>query len=352
MTKERFEALDGLRGVVSFAVLCDHGSILLAKEHWLAHASISVDFFFLLGGFLLSQGYGEKLKNGLPVSDYMIRRVIRLYPMILFGVVFGAFASVLATRQSPALIAAPTLAELLTLPWPWAHFSFSLWPIDPPIWSLFWQVLATIAFGLWGFRQSTKRLVWLCALGAVGLFIVDAIKHNLGLGYQITSVGVGAARLLFSFPAGIILNRLHRANRLPRFGPSALVLAIALAAAILVPMPAVIMDPVMIMLICPAIVIAGANSTSKGAIVKFVGRLSYPLYLVHWPLLVLFDPSTDPLRTSHVGLYVAFVSLSLGLAIVALLFYDEPLRNRLNRSWRERLAAKQASPSALEPTAA
>jgi peptidoglycan/LPS O-acetylase OafA/YrhL len=43
------------------------------------NAFIAVDFFFILSGFAICHAYMDKLGKGMPVSEYVARRVGRLF---------------------------------------------------------------------------------------------------------------------------------------------------------------------------------------------------------------------------------------------------------------------------------
>ena len=57
--EDRFVLLDGLRGVAAFAVILDH-----VPGGWLGDLVpgryLSVDFFFVLSGFVLAHAYGKR----------------------------------------------------------------------------------------------------------------------------------------------------------------------------------------------------------------------------------------------------------------------------------------------------
>ncbi|MEQ1607439.1 MAG: acyltransferase family protein [Hyphomonadaceae bacterium] len=88
---ERFLVLNSLRGIAAFAVILDHvpsgqpGALV-------PNRTLSVDFFFKLSGFALAHAYGAKLESGWSRSAFMRMRLIRLYPLYIFGTLIGALA--------------------------------------------------------------------------------------------------------------------------------------------------------------------------------------------------------------------------------------------------------------------
>jgi peptidoglycan/LPS O-acetylase OafA/YrhL len=70
----------------------------------LPEAYLAVDFFFLLSGVVVAHAYERRLKAGQTL-DYMLKRAVRLYPMILIGAALGAlfYATNAQARGSASL---------------------------------------------------------------------------------------------------------------------------------------------------------------------------------------------------------------------------------------------------------
>jgi len=87
----RYEALDGLRGVAALCVMACHFGQML-DVYWPANMFLAVDIFFMMSGFVIMYSYGERLRNGMPAWSYLGRRLVRLYPMFIVGLLIGAGA--------------------------------------------------------------------------------------------------------------------------------------------------------------------------------------------------------------------------------------------------------------------
>src|SRR5689334_10389454 len=81
----RYDALDGLRGVAAIAVMIMH----LTQASLFKNAYVAVDLFFMLSGFVIAHSYGTRLLRGMTAREYVKRRVIRLYPMLLISLLIG-----------------------------------------------------------------------------------------------------------------------------------------------------------------------------------------------------------------------------------------------------------------------
>ena len=93
-------------------------------------------------------------------------------------------------------------------------------------------------------------------------------------------------------------------------------------------------------IICfPIIVAIGAGSSVKGgkseAINRFLGDISYPLYITHFPLIYMLMSWTDshknvPLST-HIFVSVCVFILAILIAYGAYKLYDLPVREWLKK---------------------
>jgi peptidoglycan/LPS O-acetylase OafA/YrhL len=102
-----------------------------------------------------------------------------------------------------------------------------------------------------------------------------------------------------------------------------------------------ILEAAAVMLLFPAIILCGAHSDIgqvELALCKFAGRISYPIYILHYPFLLIYmnyalfaKPSPAAVQLAAAGSFLLVVSVS----VLALKFYDEPIRRWLrSRSLR------------------
>lgn len=95
-SQPRYQLLDGLRGVAAFVVIFYHfgeGFATSAVDQFMNHGYLAVDFFFVLSGFVLGYAYdGRWAKGKMTAGNFMLRRVIRLQPMVVLGALLGLAA--------------------------------------------------------------------------------------------------------------------------------------------------------------------------------------------------------------------------------------------------------------------
>ena len=87
----RFNNIEFLRVIFTFAIIIFHiFGIIDPKVNvflYCRHSRIIVEFFFIISGFFL---YSSYTKN-VPIKTFIIKRLIRLYPILFISVVFVAF---------------------------------------------------------------------------------------------------------------------------------------------------------------------------------------------------------------------------------------------------------------------
>jgi peptidoglycan/LPS O-acetylase OafA/YrhL len=357
LNPSHFTMLDGMRGIGSLVIVAGHAMMPLGLYPWIPHAQVGVDLFFALSGFVICHAYQRRMELGMTAGDFAQRRLIRLYPIIPIAVLFGAlvYAIKVLVQQRPDLlfgVAGSSLLHALFLPSPFliADKEIEGWAINPPLWSLTAELVANLAFGFGLWKLRVRGLALLAASGAFAFAMCAAYVGVTNVGGEWHLLYIGAARVVYPFCAGMILWRLTRGHR-PRWQmPGWLALALMLA---------IILAPDMggfnlyygllsIWLLVPLIVYVGAfRSSISSPFVLLLGELSYPMYLVHFPVVRIFTFAGRQLGlTEHPVLMVLIqVLVSAVLGYVVWRFYDVPVRNWLTALSKKRSASVTARPA-------
>ncbi len=205
----RLETLDALRGVGTFLVVVYHLNFL--PGGLFSNCYVGLDFFFVLSGFVIAMTYDQRMRGGYAFKRFMEARLIRLYPMYLVGLLLGA------TFVAVAIVAgkeyAPSTREalegfafgLFILPAPSAVGDF--FPLNGPFWSLLFEMIAYVLYGLFAARLSRVALACVAGAAAVALFVFGAGVGNLELGWNWATAPGGLFRVLFSFAMGVLMFR-------------------------------------------------------------------------------------------------------------------------------------------------
>ncbi|OUO21605.1 acyltransferase [Alistipes sp. An31A] len=361
-SKPHYELLDGLRGVAALLVVWYHLFEAFATspvDQRFNHGYLAVDFFFLLSGFVIGYAYDERWGRGLRMRDFIKRRLIRLHPMVVLGALLGAAAFFVqgsvrwnGEPVSTGMVLAALLCGLLLIPaWPGAGHEVrgngEMYPLNGPSWSLFFEYLGNLLYMLLLRRLPTRWLTLLVALtgAALAAFAIGDLSGygHLGVGWTLAGSNFpgGMLRLLFAFPAGLLLARRFRPVRIRgAFWLCSLSLAVLLA------MPYVgseqnhlfngLYDTLSTLLLFPLLLWLGASGHATDAatarICGFLGDISYPLYMVHYPSMYLFYAWVWNHGYTFSEVWPVAAALFAGnilLAWFVLKIYDEPLRRLL-----------------------
>lgn len=358
--KPHYEILDGLRGVAALIVVAFHLlEIYAAGDLYVVplinHGYLAVDFFFVLSGFVIGYAYDDRWGK-MSLKDFFKRRVIRLQPMVVLGSVIGALCFYFGAGDMFPLIAQTPvwklllvmLAGCLLLPIPPAadvRVWGEMFPLNGPAWSLFWEYIANILYAV-VIRRFSKLLltvlVVISGLAIVRLTLWDGTGSVLG-GHMLTGeqAVIGLTRVMYPFFCGLLLFRMGRLIKLRGgFWLCSLLLAVILFFPRLGGEEHLWMNGLYesfgILVLFPLIVLAGAGSPITGkfsvGICKFLGNISYPLYIIHYPFVYLYMAyATEHGLGIREGwpLMVAVGAGCVLLAYAALKLYDEPVREWL-----------------------
>jgi peptidoglycan/LPS O-acetylase OafA/YrhL len=365
MARERYVLLDGLRGLAACAIAVHHFTEDTGHGELFASASIAVDFFFCLSGFVIAYAYHERLLGGMKLREYALKRVSRLYPMYLTGLLIGTAAVILLkergfTSLTYDLVAKAFLLNLFYVPFPnWEYLDIfqarlrgAIFPLNSPAWSLFFGMVANVLYAA-SLRVSQRAPLILATVAAVGLAIAAAL-YGEAPGWGARNFIGGFPRVLYAFFAGVVIYQFHdRTARLPQVPAWALAAVIV----VVVAMPRFPLHReywlIGCLLMAPLAVAIGSRcsvepGTRAHRICQYSGRISYPIFCVHYPLLMLF--SLLPHHTGKltllslefayfVAMAVAFFFTTLVVAHVLMTRVEEPLRK-----WMESLRTRPASP--------
>lgn len=336
--KGHFMALDGLRGVAALAVLALH---LPPLDRVVPHAYLAVDLFFMMSGFVVAHAYERRLLDGWSVSRFVRTRVIRLWPLYLLGTAMGVavFATVATGADGVAALVVLIVAAVLMIPLPLGA-DVQIFNLNRPAWSLFFEMVANVLYALFARRLTNRVLIMLVALGAIAVAATFLPADSGSLGHHGNSMAGGAARILFAFPLGVLLHRKWTEGRLkvrwPAFGVLGLFLLVMLA-------PDVkgwngVIDLTAVLLVLPvitALAVTARLSPRMSRVAAFVALMSYPLYILHGPIIMGFAQmlGETPLAVGLGG------TVSLVAAFVAARWFDGPARALMARCLPQRQVA-------------
>ena len=393
-TKPHYILLDGLRGVAALMVLWYHvfegfafakGSVIETFNH----GHLGVDFFFLLSGFVISYAYDDRWRKSpshqvqsqsqsqgqsMSLKSFFKRRLIRLHPMLVMGAFIGLICFFIQGSVKWDGTSTPfhwvMIAFVLTLffipAYPGASYDIrgnaEMFPLNGPSWSLFFEYIGNILYALFIRKLSNKMLGLL--VGVTGILWIWFVSFDIsgydmiGIGWTLDAVNFfgGLLRMMFPFTLGMLMAR-NFSQKSKVKGQKTFftknifwISIIILFAFFSVPyFPKTsnisvngIYELACIMIVFPLIVWIAASSDSAQSkftlqLSKFLGDLSYPLYIVHYPVMYVFYSWLIKNQYFTLGetwqMVILVLTVCIVLAYACLKLYDEPIRKRLSKKF-------------------
>jgi peptidoglycan/LPS O-acetylase OafA/YrhL len=354
----RYETLDTLRGIAAIIVVVFHLGQTRMTPDLVPHGYLAVDFFFVLSGFVVATAYEAALRDALSLRAFIAKRLIRLYPLAFLGAMMGLAVLLLKWHSFPSkvdplpriLVSGAFNALMLPTFFGGAASRHEIFPGNGPLWTLFFEVAVNILWATLGVRLRTRTLAAFITASAATLAALTIHAGTGNLGFDIDTFAGGMARVCFGFPLGVLVYRLNPAFRpFPgRWQP--VLLGLILIAVLAFPWNA---DPrglpwwdlVSVLIILPAIFVLGLRQGGGGVYGRFVGDLSYPIYVLHFPLLLVasgLHQTTLAFVNVHLIATLSF-AIVMVLGAVAMRVYDEPARRVLSRAAEQRGLFRRAT---------
>lgn len=350
------------------------------------HGYLAVDFFFMLSGFVISYAYDDRWKK-MSLGQFFKRRLLRLHPMVIIGALVGTIAFCIGgctnwsgeVAQWYNILLAAVLGMLLIPAIPGCSYDVrgngEMFPLNGPSWSLFFEYIGNVIYALIIRKLSAKWLkitVIIMALLFGAFAVTDTSGYgSIGVGWTLDKINFagGLLRMLFPFTLGMLIRRrlfsgnksatgscknsttarksggAQLASYLKGFTGTTSFIISSLLLFIIFSVPFLgsdgnlsrngIFEFCAISIIFPIILIMGAGAAipqthKKGLgiiwVTSFFGRLSYPLYIVHYPVMYLFYSwlIKEEVYTLSQGwtTVAGVIAIILIIAYLALKFYE------------------------------
>ena len=356
-------ALDGVRGAAILGVLFFHAG-------YLNGGYLGVDLFFVLSGFLITglllNEWGRS--GGIRLTAFWARRARRLLPalFLMLGAV-AAYAAFVALPTQVSQIRGDALATLGYVA-NWRQIAngsnyFAIFGAPSPLdhtWSLaieeqFYLVWPLVIVGLAALGRRRVRLERrVFATATAGAVVLGALSVGLAASgaassrtYYGTDTRAPAILLGAALAAALVLWGPARS----RVGRVAVEVAGVAGVAWLAwawtslqgQDPFLARGGLLLCGVAAVAVIAAASNPTRGPIaavasvapLRWLGLISYGLYLWHWPVFVYLNPS----RVGLTGWPLTGVQLAVTLAIsiVSYFLVEMPIRRGALRGWRIRV---------------
>jgi peptidoglycan/LPS O-acetylase OafA/YrhL len=323
-------ALDGVRGLAVLAVVS-----FQCAAPWGSGGFLGVDVFFVLSGYLITALLMEEYqRGGIQIGAFYRRRALRLYPTLLLVLIaYVALAPILWPKEDRWLVAALNGAYLM-------DYALAFWNVPGTVghtWSLgveekfylLWPLLLPLLL------RTRRPVAWLL----VAFLGVTAWRYFVTFEW-------GWLQAYFSFDtrmSGILLGAIAAIARPKVSTPAAAIACAALVIAVATPVIGATPRSVPVQGVTLGITLAEcsafvlicylAEPATSGFFASkpmaYIGRLSYGIYLWHFPVVVLLR---DELAQPWWITLSATLLFSFTMAAICLHFVDMPLR-KWRKAW-------------------
>lgn len=325
--------IDGLRAFAVVPVILFHMGF-----SWIAGGYIGVDVFFVISGFLITSILAKEIGEGsFSFREFWARRIRRILPaMIVVSAATLGFAYLFVFKGDHSAIGKQALSALFSVAnvyfWRTTGDYWGTQAEESPFlhtWSLSVEEQFYVLFPLTLSLVVRFRLRWMTGimlfviLSSFGLFLYGVSTHPTATFYLLPTRA-------WELGTGCLLAVLCRGNRLG--GPNAERFASLALAGLCMVMMAYYFLPQLngglaIAILGTALIIAFGRSGICHAIlaqrpVVHVGKISYSLYLWHWPVLVF-----AAYLGFHSNKWLLLIPIYL-LSVASYHFVERPSRRR------------------------
>ena len=344
--KQRFAALDGLRGMAAVAVVAYHAGVELDLRGFLTvKGDPAVDLFFCISGFVLAFAHDKDIvERRLTATKFAIARWLRFLPIITLGAFLALPAILLVPRDYPLIY--QNIPDVLSFSLKLLALSLFLIPVwlksqllfvNDVYWSLSVELIVNIAYAFQGnyLKERSVYAIWLLSAFVLLALFAWLGSVNIHLTSPLSSFTC-LVRGFASFFAGVVVFKFwQRGFRAPQVNPWLLIATASVP--LLFPYSApwfqVPFDAFFILIIFPAVVWFGASSTAAiDQPFSLVGEASFTLYGIHLPILYLAkEPFVGASLTTKLIFVSSFTLAMIPLSILVATFFERPARSFIRK---------------------
>lgn len=328
--RRRIEAVDWLRGIAALWVLSYHANLILQSPkyfdgpslgHWAEIGYRGVELFFVISGFVMAATVPTDARNDWQgMRGYASRRLFRIFPAYIAVFVPLALVGLLTGLAAPntGTIESNLIPNVLLLPRDdvTTYIPVVAWTLTHEL--MFYAIFATAYIR----RSLAILLLILWAGGCMAFDVIGAVPSGWQMQLSVLNlyflVGVAAARLKVT-PVPLLAVVICAAG--------------ATGWAILLDDPIVKVDlgkrTALYMIGFGALVVLATRlspATAKAwhAPLRLLGRQSYSIYLVHYPIIVAVAMTLKGFDVGESLLLPMIAILTLGVSWSVHLLVEEP----------------------------
>ncbi|HZW23103.1 acyltransferase [Noviherbaspirillum sp.] len=354
------KSIEGVRGLAALLVALYHLKIGSEYFSLIRNGYLFVDLFFVLSGFVICAAYGDAMRSGADLRQFIWRRIGRLFPLLVFSTVvfvLGSNAIVLAKKlavsaghagllNNPGALEylVPTAGEILaTLTFTHSLGLFDELILNTPSWSISVEFYTYLLFALVCLLLTgAGRIVLLAVLSLAGLIISAWASVNIhdciaAKGCLSLTYDFGLARSIHSFCLGALA---FYSSRILKMNIPAIQITVMFALFLLLTLVDYVSIAAFAFPVAFAALVLSLSKDSgpladalKPGLFQVLGQRSYSIYLMHMPLLLIFENLTKRVSglVSSITVLVAYVLVLYVISGWTYRFVEAPMRDWFNR---------------------
>ena len=337
-------AFDGMRGIGLIAVLLYHGGYTI-----LPGAYFSISMFFTLSGFLITVLILREFANTqrIGLSSFWLRRARRLLPAAVVTLIAILLFRGFFTTINPSRLRGDAVAGLAYVEnWWLIHTNQAYGAIfaeGSPVqhfWSLaieeqYYLVFPLVIAGLF---KLLRRNLWVALVltGLMALSFLQAAHLSSQLDRVYYGTDTRASEILFGIVAAFLVTRFDRERTARARHTIDVVGVIAIGGMAWLWSTVDLHDPFVFRggtllnsFFTSVVIVAGLQTGIVSRVLNVApwrrfGSISYGVYLVHWPIFLILNPSR--LGMDHNSTFVVRVTVTLAVAIGMYWLFENPIR--------------------------
>ena len=348
----RIFELDGLRGVAAFLVLLHHYVASYNRDY--GHSKLiylldiiikypyldtGVNLFFIISGFVIILSL-DKTKRPL---DFFVSRFSRLYPAYWFSLFltsstvyfFGVYGMNITLQQ--VVINMTMLQEFFSS----NTFSTKINHVDPVYWTLTLELsfyFSAFVVYSFGFLDKIVNIVYVWIfLGFLLWFLNDSdYKFNNILMQILVYLLIFEAYAFIYFSLGILFYKKYVSGGKNNLNYNITIFLLLLSSYIMTEIPIFLSTCFYTVLFY--MVIKGKASFLKRGIFLFLGKISYPLYLIHWSIgIILISTFYNMGLPGEITIILSTLIIVLTSYLINF-FIEIPSQRIIRQKYREKYA--------------
>lgn len=365
-------SLTGIRGLAALWVLLLHAYVLAAKppELWQPLAWVmnmggtGVDIFFTLSAFLLSIPFADAIRRNEQRPDlrlYAKRRFFRIFPAYYLQILFVLLLAALGIGIGMPW-RSPEVGGVLSHAVLWIN----AWPLVPAYVPTWWTLPVEFGFYLllpWLAKCLTDRRWYWLLVGIVLSLLYRHVLLGMGLSraeevYWVDHLPGRLFQFLIGMLAAYFFVRFRDQEKLPKALSRNLI--ILFSTMVLLALPALgwlqgdelyhgapTRHPVLAYwhlyaAVCVALILVAISSgrnfadvVLQSAPLQWLGRISYGVYLWHYPVMVVVRENMggmEAVRADFTSFFMAGFTITITLAFLSWHWLEAPILRRVGSS--------------------